>query len=78
MRKRPPQRRPDLGDEGILPCPVQPERHQIIHQIIAIRDLMEDVVHQALFLFQGNGAAAEVRVIARGWHTGLSLRRPEP
>ena len=37
MGERPRQRRPDLGDESVLPCPVQAERHQIVHQVIATR-----------------------------------------
>jgi hypothetical protein len=39
---------------------------------------MEHLVHQVLFVVQRNGPSAEVRVVARGWHSGLSLRRPEP
>ena len=78
MRERPRQRRANLGDERVLPRPVQAERHQIVHHVIASGDLVEHVVHQALLLVQRNGAAAEVRVIARGGHAGLSLRRPEP
>ena len=78
MRERAPQRRANLGDERVLPGPVQAERHQIVHHVIASGDLVEHVVHQGLLLFQRNGAAAEVRVIARGGHAGLSLRRPEP
>jgi hypothetical protein len=32
---------------------------------------MEDVVHQALFFVQANGALAEMRLIARSGHQAL-------
>ena len=77
MRERPVQRRPDLGDERVLPRPVQAERHQVVHQIISTGDAPEHVVHQALFFVQANGALAEVRLVARGGHQGFSMKRPK-
>jgi hypothetical protein len=35
--------------QRILPGPMQPERHQIVHQVVAPRHTMEDVIDQRLF-----------------------------
>ncbi len=77
MREGPAQRGADLGDERVLPRPVQAERHQVVHQVISTCDTPEHVVHEALFFIQANGALAEVRLVARGGHQGFSMKRPK-
>ena len=52
-----------LGDQNVLPHPVQAEGHQIVHQVVAVGDLVEDRVHQTLLFVHPNGALAEMRVI---------------
>ena len=55
-------RRAQLGDENVLPDAMQAERHQIVHQIVAVRDLVKDVVDEALLLVEANGSFAEMRM----------------
>ena len=38
------------GDEHILPGPVQPARHQVVHEVVAPRDAVKDVVDPRLLV----------------------------
>jgi hypothetical protein len=44
-RKRRLPRRIDRRHERVLPGSVQPERHQVVHQIVAARDAVKNVVN---------------------------------
>ena len=43
-------RRVEPGDHRILPQPVQAARHQIVHQVVAVGDAVEDVVDERLLV----------------------------
>ena len=64
-------RRTGFGDENILPDPVEAERHQVIHHVIAVRDFAEYCVHKSLLFVHLNGALAEMRVPWRSRHRVL-------
>ena len=75
MGEGPRGRRMRLGDENVLPYAVQAEGHQIVHQVVAVGDLAEDVVHQALLFIQPYGAFAEMRLVGRKRHQGSPMGR---
>ena len=52
-----------LCDEAVLPQPVQAARHQVVHQVVAVGDPVEDVVDQRLLL-----AGAHLAVAKGGLH----------
>ena len=60
QRKRPVLRRIDRGDQRVLPGPMQPERHQIVHQVVAARDAVEHVVDQRLLVLKRHLPGAEM------------------
>ena len=64
-----------LCDENVLPHAVQAERHQVVHQIVSIRDPVEHAVHQALLFIQRYDAFAEMRLIGRKRHQGSPMGR---
>jgi hypothetical protein len=43
-------RRIDRCDQRVLPGAMQPGRHQVVHQVVALRHLVEHVVDQRLLL----------------------------
>ena len=43
-------------------------RHQIVHQVVTRRDAVENVVHQRLFVAQGDVPEAEMRGLVRLTH----------
>ena len=55
------------GNEGVLPGPMQPKRHQVIHQIIAPGDLVEDIVDKVLLVLDRHALESERRL----WLLGL-------
>ena len=59
-RKGPRLWRIDRGDQRILPGPMQPERHQVVHQVVAARDAVEDVVDQPLLVLKRHLPGAEM------------------
>jgi hypothetical protein len=63
-----------FGDEYVLPDPVQPARHDIVHQVVALGDLVEDIVDQTLLLVETNLGKAEIgfRLIVF-WGFAISL-----
>jgi hypothetical protein len=56
----------DGGNEHILPGPVQPARHQVVHEVVAPRDAVKNVVNPRLFVFKRHLLEAEM-----GAFTGL-------
>ena len=61
MRERPMARRAHFGDQQILPDPVQAERHQIVHDVVLLRDRGEYLADQFGFFAFGYVAVAEMR-----------------
>ncbi len=58
-------RRIDRGDQRVLPGPVQPARHQVVHQVVAPRHRMEHAIDHALLVGERHGLLAEMGLIAR-------------
>ena len=63
MAKRAPPRRPDLGRESILPDAVEPAGHQIVHEIVARRDLVEHGIDAFLLLVERHAGKAEMGLL---------------
>ena len=61
-------RRPQHRDELRLPGPVQARRHQVVHDVVAAGDRVEDAVDAPLLLVERHALEAEIRARA--------LRRP--
>ena len=59
----------DRGHQRVLPGPVQPARHQVVHQVVAARDRMEHVVHQPLLVGQRHGLLAEMGLVLAFRHS---------
>ena len=57
-------RRIDRGDQRVLPGAMQPGRHQVVHQVVAPRHLVEHVVDQRLLVAERHLAEAEMGVVA--------------
>ena len=70
-------RRVDSGDQRILPGAMQPERHQVVHQIVAARDAAEDVVDQRLLVRKRHLARAEIGLLWFAIGHGSSARRDD-
>jgi hypothetical protein len=60
MGEGPVARRFQRGQQRLLPEPVQPRRHQVVHQVVTARDLVEDVVDLGLLLGKRHGLEAEM------------------
>ena len=66
-------RRIEPADHRIFPQPVQPARHQIVHQVVATGDLMENLVDERLLVVCGrprlkpNDVAIPVASVARSF-----------
>ena len=71
MIERAAPRRPQLGDEQVLPDPVQAQRHQIVHQVIAAGDFMKDIVDQPLLGVDSDFARAEMGLMGFAGHEAL-------
>src|SRR5690606_1391562 len=52
---------PRLRDREALPVPVKPERHHVVHQVVARRDRVEDAADSRLLLADRYALVAEVR-----------------
>ncbi len=50
----------ERGDKDALPCTVDAERHQVVHQVVARRHAVEDRAHQARLLRFRHAAVAEI------------------
>ena len=48
------------GNERVLPRPMQPARHQVVHQIVAPRHRAEHVVDPPLLVVERHGGEAEM------------------
>ncbi len=81
--RRPPRRR-QPRDQRVLPQPVHAARHQVVHQVVAAGDALEDAVDESLLLVEADLAEAEAGaaaalVIPRGrgasWHAVSPNRR---
>ena len=45
----------DRDDERVLPGAVQPARHQVVHQVVAVRHAAKNVVDQRLLVLERHG-----------------------
>ena len=70
-------RRLERGDQRILPGAVQPARHEVVHQIVALRHLAKHIVDQRLLLAERHPLEAEgvVRRAARAITSSSSVWR---
>ncbi len=61
-------------DEVVLPEPMQPARHDVVHHVVAIGDAGEDLIDEALALVLGNRLETEIggaaAVLMGGGHGG--------
>ena len=71
-------RRVDRGDERILPGPVQPARHQIVHQVVAPRHPAKNVVDQPLLVRGRDVAETEIDLAFGGSFGHACLRSRGP
>ena len=65
-------------DEAVLPQPVHPARHEVVHQIVAASDRAEDLTDAMRLLFGADQLVAEIHLgshAARG-SSGLARRPP--
>ena len=63
LKARLPPRRIEHRHEIVLPQPVQARRHQVVHLVIALGDLGEDLVDEALLLGLADAAEAEGDIV---------------
>ncbi len=71
LKSRGVPRRRQQGDEIVLPQAVKSRRHQVVHLVIAFRNLGKDLVDEVLFLRFRHGAKAERRgFLGRVCHRG--------
>ena len=56
----------DRRDQRVLPGAMQPGRHQVVHQVVAPRHLVEHVVDQRLLVAERHVAKAEMGLVAHG------------
>ena len=70
-------RRREPGDKVAFPQPVQAARHQVVHQVVAARDLGKDLVHKALLGShprQGRSRSSPSRFAASGRSRSSDMR----
>ena len=70
-----PGARRQIGDQRGLPEAVQAAAHQVVHQVVAVSDRIEDAAHQRRLLGDRHGAEAEVDAVC-GWDIGFGHDRP--
>ena len=58
----------DGGDQRILPGAVQPARHEIVHQVVAARHAVKNVVDQRLLVLERHAPEAEMGIFAGSRH----------
>ena len=74
QRERPvPLRRIHGSQQGVLPGAVQAAGHQVVHEVVAAGDGMEDVVDPPLLVREGNGRIAEMGLVAGCRHSRIVL-----
>ena len=71
MGEGPVARRPYFCDENILPHPVQSERHQVVHHVVAIGDRVKHLVDQPLLGVERHAALAEMGFLGGRGHQKL-------
>jgi hypothetical protein len=54
-------RRVEHRHHRVLPEAMEPAGHEIVHQIVAVRDLLEDLIDHALLVGEIDGPIAEMR-----------------
>src|SRR5690606_5223339 len=64
-----------LADGEGLPGAVQADRHQVVHQVVALRDRMEDAGHLARLLLGGYPPVAEIGGLVPAHRWGLETER---
>ena len=64
----------DGGDERVLPSPVQPARHQVVHEVVAARHAVENVVDQRLLVVERHLPKSEMGVLAGRRHQNSPFR----
>ena len=64
----------ERGDEDPLPGPVDAERHQVVHQVVARRHAVEHGAHHAGFFAARGTAEAEIGGLGRSWGCRLMPR----
>ena len=68
-------RRIERVDHQVFPDAMQARRHQIVHQVVALRHAVKHVVHQRLLVAQGHVPEAEMRGLVGPIHQLISVRR---
>ena len=63
----------DLGDQNVFPDAMQARGHEVVHDVVAIRDLVEYVVDETLLLVDGHAAFAEMGFLGFGGHAVLQI-----
>src|SRR5579885_355567 len=53
-------RRPDFARENVLPDPVESAGHQIVHEVVAEGDLVEDLIDPRLLFFERDAGKTEM------------------
>src|SRR3569832_133815 len=61
-------RRVQRIDQKALPNAMQARRHQVVHQVVALRHAVKDVIDQRLLVAQGDVPEAEMRGLVRLVH----------
>ena len=69
-------RRIERVDHQVLPDPVQADRHQIVHQVVALRHAVKHIVHQRLLVPQGDVPETKMRGLVRPIHQLFSIAGP--
>jgi hypothetical protein len=58
----------DGGDERVLPGAVQPARHEIVHQVVAVRHAAKHIVDARLLVLERQALEAEIGHFAASRH----------
>src|SRR5829696_9552636 len=61
------------GDEAVLPEPVHPARHKVVHHVVAARDGAEDLADAARLLLGADQLLAEIHLLRRSLRHGPRL-----
>ena len=56
----------EAGDEGALPCPVGPERHQVVHPVVVGGDAGENLADEARLFFLAHPLSSEAPCVILG------------
>src|SRR5208282_4161920 len=88
MVKGRPPRRMRLAHQYILPYAMEAAGHEVVHHVVTMRDLVEDVVDQSLLFAERNLRIAEMgaglavlaraRILRGAWRLGVLHLNPLP